>query len=111
MSRSLRCLADVHAPLAIVGLSPCPPLGHVVAVVQVRLWNLTSGEQIQRMQGHADYVRAAAVNPVNGSIWATGIDLSTNLSSHVQCIWSGVIVLLANCSEEPLDYQKGFQIL
>ena len=40
--------------------------------VQVRYWDLTSGEQVQRMEGHADYVRTAAVNPINSNIWATG---------------------------------------
>jgi U3 small nucleolar RNA-associated protein 15 len=38
----------------------------------VRLWDLTSGEQVGRLSGHADYVRSAAANPASNDVWATG---------------------------------------
>jgi U3 small nucleolar RNA-associated protein 15 len=36
----------------------------------VRLWDLTAGDQIARMDGHTDYVRAAAC--ASDTMWATG---------------------------------------
>ena len=39
----------------------------------MRFWDLTSGEQVKRLEGHADYVRSAAVSPANSFLWATGI--------------------------------------
>lgn len=38
----------------------------------MRLWDLSSGAQVCRLDGHADYVRAAAVAPNNDDTWATG---------------------------------------
>ena len=38
----------------------------------VRLWDVTSGAQVSRLEGHTDYVRAAAVNPASSEVWATG---------------------------------------
>lgn len=40
--------------------------------VTVRWWDLATGEQLSRMDGHTDYVRAGAVNPTSMDIWATG---------------------------------------
>jgi U3 small nucleolar RNA-associated protein 15 len=40
--------------------------------VTVRLWDLSSGAQVCRLDGHADYVRAAAVAPNNDDTWVTG---------------------------------------
>jgi len=38
----------------------------------VRWWDISSGVQTARMDGHSDYVRAAAVSPVSHEVWATG---------------------------------------
>ena len=38
----------------------------------VRLWDISSGVQTSRMDGHSDYVRSAAVSPHSHEIWATG---------------------------------------
>jgi len=38
----------------------------------IRYWDLVSGEQSQRLDGHSDYVRAAACSPANSNIWVTG---------------------------------------
>jgi len=40
--------------------------------VTIRWWDVTSGEQVSRFEGHGDYVRAAAVSPANTETWATG---------------------------------------
>lgn len=40
--------------------------------MQARYWDLASGEQLQRLVGHTDYIRAAVQNPASPSIWATG---------------------------------------
>jgi WD40 repeat protein len=40
--------------------------------VTVRWWDITSGAQLRRLDGHSDYVRAAGVSPVNAETWATG---------------------------------------
>lgn len=33
---------------------------------------MTSGTQVLRLDGHKDYVRAAAVSPASEDTWATG---------------------------------------
>ncbi|KAK9812594.1 hypothetical protein WJX72_000068 [[Myrmecia] bisecta] len=38
----------------------------------VRWWDVTMGEQVCRLDGHSDYVRAAAASPVSADMWATG---------------------------------------
>ena len=38
----------------------------------VRWWDVAAGEQQFRLEGHTDYVRSAAVNPVSQDVWATG---------------------------------------
>ena len=38
----------------------------------VRLWDITSGVQLCQLQGHSDYVRAAAASPTSADVWATG---------------------------------------
>jgi len=43
-----------------------------VLLGQIRYWDLVSGEQSQRLDGHSDYVRAAACSPANSNIWVTG---------------------------------------
>jgi len=40
--------------------------------VTVRWWDVSSGKQLARFDGHTDYVRAAAVSPANSETWATG---------------------------------------
>jgi U3 small nucleolar RNA-associated protein 15 len=40
--------------------------------VTVRWWDVTSGAQLMRLDGHRDYVRAAAVSPASPDTWATG---------------------------------------
>jgi U3 small nucleolar RNA-associated protein 15 len=40
--------------------------------VTARWWDLSSGTQVCRLDGHSDYVRAAAVAPNNPDTWATG---------------------------------------
>lgn len=51
-------------------------LPHVMSVVmpmvQVRWWDVTQGQQISRLKGHTDYVRAAGVHPLDSNTWATG---------------------------------------
>ena len=37
-----------------------------------RWWDVSEGRQVLRLAGHADYVRAAAVNPASQDAWATG---------------------------------------
>lgn len=38
----------------------------------VRWWDIGSGTQLLRMDGHRDYVRAGRVSPANPETWATG---------------------------------------
>lgn len=38
----------------------------------VRWWDVSSGEQVSRLDGHADYVRAAALSPQSEDLVATG---------------------------------------
>ena len=38
----------------------------------VRLWDIGSGTQLARLDGHGDYVLAIAVSPTSHDIWATG---------------------------------------
>ena len=40
--------------------------------LQVRLWDVSAGEQVTRLTGHTDYVRAAAASPSSSDSWATG---------------------------------------
>ncbi|CAG9465283.1 unnamed protein product [Pedinophyceae sp. YPF-701] len=40
--------------------------------VTVRLWDITEGAQVCRLDGHGDYVRAAEVRPGDDSMWASG---------------------------------------
>ncbi|KAG2498088.1 hypothetical protein HYH03_003846 [Edaphochlamys debaryana] len=40
--------------------------------VTVRWWDVTSGSQVLRLDGHSDYVRAAAASPASPDTWATG---------------------------------------
>lgn len=42
------------------------------ANLQARYWDLSSGEQLCRLDGHTDYVRAASPSPASQSVWATG---------------------------------------
>lgn len=41
---------------------------------QVRWWDVTQGQQVRRLKGHTDYVRAAAVHPLDANTWATGAE-------------------------------------
>lgn len=50
----------------------CACLWQSLSELQVRYWDITSGEQIHRLEGHTDYVRAAAVSPADSNLWATG---------------------------------------
>ena len=45
-------------------------IGRVAA--QVRFWDVTQGQQVSRLTGHTDYVRAGAVSPLDMNVWATG---------------------------------------
>lgn len=38
----------------------------------VRVWDLSEGKQLSRLDGHRDYVRAADQSPTSVDIWATG---------------------------------------
>lgn len=38
----------------------------------VRVWDLSEGKQLSRLDGHRDYVRAADQSPTSIDIWATG---------------------------------------
>ncbi len=38
----------------------------------MRLWDVSAGEQVARLTGHTDYVRAAAASPTSSDTWATG---------------------------------------
>ena len=38
----------------------------------MRYWDVTAGEQVARLDGHGDYVRASAVSPTQPDLWATG---------------------------------------
>jgi hypothetical protein len=40
--------------------------------VTVRWWDISSGSQVTRCDGHTDYVRAAAVSPASEATWLTG---------------------------------------
>ncbi len=40
---------------------------------QVRFWDVTQGQQVLRLTGHTDYVRAGAVSPLDTNVWATGL--------------------------------------
>mmetsp|Transcript_5412 Transcript_5412/g.11948 ORF Transcript_5412/g.11948 Transcript_5412/m.11948 type:complete len:530 (-) Transcript_5412:1074-2663(-) len=40
--------------------------------VTARWWDVTAGQQVLRLDGHTDYVRAAAASPANSETWATG---------------------------------------
>ena len=40
--------------------------------VTVRWWDISSGKQVARLDGHQDYVRAAAVSPASETTWVTG---------------------------------------
>lgn len=40
--------------------------------LQARLWDVSAGEQVARLTGHTDYVRAAAASPSSSDSWATG---------------------------------------
>ena len=44
--------------------------------LQVRWWDVTEGKAVSRLKGHTDYVRAAAVSPLDSNTWATGGRLS-----------------------------------
>ncbi len=37
-----------------------------------RWWDVSEGKQVLRLTGHADYIRAAEVNPASHDTWATG---------------------------------------
>ena len=39
--------------------------------VTARWWDIASGAQLLRLDGHTDYIRAASVSPVNSETWAT----------------------------------------
>ncbi|KXZ44237.1 hypothetical protein GPECTOR_70g467 [Gonium pectorale] len=40
--------------------------------VTVRWWDVSSGTQVLRLDGHSDYVRSAAVSPASTDTWASG---------------------------------------
>ncbi|GLC39732.1 hypothetical protein PLESTM_000933800 [Pleodorina starrii] len=40
--------------------------------VTARWWDVSSGTQVLRLDGHRDYVRAAAASPTSPDTWATG---------------------------------------
>lgn len=52
------------------------------ATSQVRLWDVSAGEQVARLTGHTDYVRAAAASPSSSDSWATGV---WRLDQYVYC--------------------------
>lgn len=64
----------------------------------VRWWDMTSGQQISRWDGHTDYVRAAAANPAAAGTWATGG------YDHVCKIWD------ARSAESVLNVDHGAPI-
>ncbi|DBA71319.1 hypothetical protein WJX79_008210 [Trebouxia sp. C0005] len=51
-----------------------PDRMHVLSAADdttVRWWDVTVGKQDFRLDGHSDYVRAAAINPTSPDMWAT----------------------------------------
>lgn len=40
--------------------------------ITARWWDISSGEQVMRLDGHRDYIRAAAQSTTSESQWATG---------------------------------------
>lgn len=67
--------------------------------VTVRWWDMASGAQLLRLDGHTDYVRAASVSPVNSETWATaGYD-------HMLKLWD--VRSKANCT---MTVDHGFPI-
>ncbi len=40
--------------------------------VTVRWWDVALGQQVMRLDGHTDYVRAAEVSPASEDTWLTG---------------------------------------
>lgn len=63
--------------------------------VTVRWWDVTAGSQVLRMDGHRDYVRAAAVSPAAPDVWATGS------YDHTVRLWD---VRSGECCTGPLDH-------
>lgn len=56
---------------------------------------MTAGSQVLRMDGHRDYVRAAAVSPAAPDVWATGS------YDHTVRLWD---VRSGECCTGPLDH-------
>ena len=59
--------------------APCPgvqgaprPMRVRCAARRWRYWDVTAGEQVARLDGHGDYVRASACSPAQPDLWATG---------------------------------------
>jgi WD40 repeat protein len=65
-----------------------------VSALQVRYWDVTAGEQLARLDGHADYVRACAASPASPDVWATG---SYDHSVHLWDVRSAEVPVLASC--------------
>lgn len=73
-SRSVLRRFDAHKkPVHVTRFSP--DRLHVLSGsddVTLRWWDVSAGEQVMRFDGHTDYIRAAAVSPVNAETWASG---------------------------------------
>ena len=61
--------------------------------LQVRLWDVSAGEQVARLTGHTDYVRAAAASPSSSDSWATGVPImfravQSTHEVHFMVLWA-----------------------
>ncbi len=61
----------------------------------VRLWDIASGAQVTRLDGHSDYVRALAVSPSSHDVWATGGQVWTVPTLN---FWTKIFQFLSNFS-------------
>ena len=66
---------------------------------QVRLWDVSAGEQVTRLTGHTDYVRAAAASPSSSDSWATGVPTWVEVSqtSLAPVLWLVWITGMTHC--------------
>jgi len=73
-SRSvLRQLRGHQKPCHVTRFSPDKV--HVLSGgddVTIRWWDISEGKQVLRLDGHSDYVRAAAVSPASEATWLSG---------------------------------------
>lgn len=59
--------------MTVCGKQVTPQPLHIGVVLdRSRWWDVSSGAQVCRLDGHTDYVRAAGVSPANMETWATG---------------------------------------